>query len=924
LVIIEEKLGYITTIQHPPSRPEVSVQQTVNLLRYGRGINNNQVEHYDGLVSDVKVNSITQPCFSKRVKTKRNYSQLNISDMFNKKDRRDSSLEVPIEIILPADNSFNISRVNSCTKCQDGLPEPEAMHSCLDHPDDSLPIAEPADSILRAGSIASPISSTVRVLTSTPSVSSLISSSLSSSTSTSFCLSASSSVPLRPSSFTSYQSSLDVPRSKPHQPRDFHFPLDTSKRKFRSEWFDQFPWLEWDEGRRNVGAALCFVCRQGHIRGLIESNNSEESFRTTGYCNWKNGSSNFRKHESSESHRVMQYRLSALLDGINVSAQLDVQADTQRKENTKNLITIFSSLKFLARQGLSTRGHEDSGSNFHELMRIRCEDRPQLMDWLSKKTTWTSHAIQEEIIKMMGMTVMREVAKEIRAEQLFAIIADETADVSRKEQLVLCVRTVDDNLQAHENVLGLHTLPHCDAETITGIIVDILIRFGLDIRNCRAVCFDGAATFSGLRTGVGKRLQNEERRINVIHCAMHCVNLAVQEAVKEVSVLRNFMTLVGDLVNFLRDSPKRCQTVETIANALSCRQTHVRPLCPTRFTVKYHALDGMNKQLPVLKEALSTIECDAENKDIRSRASGFHDKLEHFEFYFGLQVSLTIFEITDRLSSQLQGKAISIGQGMQFVQYAINELTSLRSDHSFHDVWELAINHSETMNAKQPELPRRQASAPKRFQSSRSHTFTAVEDYYRAQYFEVLDHVITCLSERITNKEIPVLQAIETLLQCAWNGDALNMDDIQAVCSHYGNELDKSRLVAQLQGIENLRAVSVNQVKSTDELSVNKSAIDIIQAIGATSLKVMMPQVVQICKLYLVNPATTATAERTFSRLRCLKTYLRSTMTQARLNSLMMLSIYSDILDKVDMKQLVNDFINSGDSKRSHAFALLV
>jgi hypothetical protein len=85
----------------------------------------------------------------------------------------------------------------------------------------------------------------------------------------------------------------------------------------------------------------------------------------------------------------------------------------------------------------------------------------------------------------------------------------------------------------------------------------------------------------------------------------------------------------------------------------------------------------------------------------------------------------------------------------------------------------------------------------------------------------------------------------------------------------------------------------------------------------------MIPEVVKLCKLYLVNPATTATAERSFSRLRRLKTYLRASLSQRKLNHLMILSLYADEVDAMDMNAIVNEFITRGDSKRRNAFALL-
>ena len=98
---------------------------------------------------------------------------------------------------------------------------------------------------------------------------------------------------------------------------------------------------------------------------------------------------------------------------------------------------------------------------------------------------------------------------------------------------------------------------------------------------------------------------------------------------------------------------------------------------------------------------------------------------------------------------------------------------------------------------------------------------------------------------------------------------------------------------------------------------------DILKEISSCNVKVMIPQVLLLCKLYLVCPATTVTAERSFSTLRRLKTYLRGTMSQRRLNNLMILSIYKEEVDNLHMKCIVNDFIKNGDVKRMNAFSLI-
>ena len=53
-------------------------------------------------------------------------------------------------------------------------------------------------------------------------------------------------------------------------------------------------------------------------------------------------------------------------------------------------------------------------------------------------------------------------------------------------------------------------------------------------------------------------------------------------------------------------------------------------------------------------------------------------------------------------------------------------------------------------------------------------------------------------------------------------------------------------------------------------------------------------------RILLIISVTVASAERSFSKLKLIKSYLRSTMSQERLNDLAMLSIEKDLADKLD------------------------
>ena len=59
----------------------------------------------------------------------------------------------------------------------------------------------------------------------------------------------------------------------------------------------------------------------------------------------------------------------------------------------------------------------------------------------------------------------------------------------------------------------------------------------------------------------------------------------------------------------------------------------------------------------------------------------------------------------------------------------------------------------------------------------------------------------------------------------------------------------------------------------------------------------------------LVMPATNTVSERSFSGLHHVKDYCRSTMSQCRLNNLMVLKVHSERTGQLDMKTIGNEFI---------------
>ena len=71
-----------------------------------------------------------------------------------------------------------------------------------------------------------------------------------------------------------------------------------------------------------------------------------------------------------------------------------------------------------------------------------------------------------------------------------------------------------------------------------------------------------------------------------------------------------------------------------------------------------------------------------------------------------------------------------------------------------------------------------------------------------------------------------------------------------------------------------------------------------------------VPDVATAIKLFLTIPITVASAERSFSKLKVIKTYLRNSMSQERLSGLAILSIENERALSLDVKSVVKDFVH--------------
>ena len=77
--------------------------------------------------------------------------------------------------------------------------------------------------------------------------------------------------------------------------------------------------------------------------------------------------------------------------------------------------------------------------------------------------------------------MLRSLLIDIKKQPFYAIIADETRDISGKEKLALSIRWVSELYQVHEDLIGLTYVEATDAASLKSVILDCSTHCGLSI-----------------------------------------------------------------------------------------------------------------------------------------------------------------------------------------------------------------------------------------------------------------------------------------------------------------------------------------------------------------------------------------------------------------------------------------------------------
>lgn len=320
----------------------------------------------------------------------------------------------------------------------------------------------------------------------------------------------------------------------------------------------------------------------------------------------------------------------------------------------------------------------------------------------------------------------------------------------------------------------------------------------------------------------------------------------------------------------------------------------------TRWSARVDAVSALRESYGEIKKALIKVsESETERPSTKLEANSLAKKFDKHEIAFMTILWDRILRRMDKVSKFLQKKNINL-------KMAINQIHSLRlffeevrDDYSGIEAEVLALSSSILRSDDGKNKRKRKR---KRFPDENVDGEIQLEgtEKVRVEILNVIcDSLIVELEKRKEKLEYVSNVFKEVFVDEPPNSPKTNTSSISKV---YMNDIHGKQFTDELKHFRHFLSVMGQDQHSAEPEKWYKLLVN------SDGLKETFPNVETILKIFLTLPVSNASGERSFSALKRVKNYLRSTLSQVRLNNLAILYIECNSLSSVNYDEVIDNF----------------
>lgn len=270
-----------------------------------------------------------------------------------------------------------------------------------------------------------------------------------------------------------------------------------------------------------------------------------------------------------------------------------------------------------------------------------------------------------------------------------------------------------------------------------------------------------------------------------------------------------------------------------------------------------------------------------------------------------LSVWRNILTHIDRVNKGLQRKGVTVSQASKMINGLQNILQEMRDgDSDMNNTFTECKNTAESieMPAEFTESRKRKVKRLQLYECEDESSSLSAEQSFKVQLKNVFDILMVELKWRY-----------ESLHQIASDFDFLSGDSLvkmdttglqkaaMALSLKYKSDLNASEISSEIQSFKHQALVLFPNVSCA-------TSLNLLQLLHEYNLAESYPNLEIALRLFLCLPVTVASCERSFSKLKLIKNYLRASTGQERLTNMSILSIENEIANNINFDAIIDQF----------------
>uniref|UniRef100_A0A803KFL2 DUF4371 domain-containing protein n=1 Tax=Xenopus tropicalis TaxID=8364 RepID=A0A803KFL2_XENTR len=572
--------------------------------------------------------------------------------------------------------------------------------------------------------------------------------------------------------------------------------------------------------------------------------------------------------------------------------------------------------------------------------------RGGLVTFLSKTTI-------NNLIILMGMMVKQRISQEVTDAVKFSVEMDSTQDVGVMEQCSIILRYVRER-DVHERLIALINVKSTTGEALYLSLKEQLEKVSLSVNNIIGCSFDGAAKMSGCYNGVQAHIRNVSCSSVYTWCYAHILNLVIMDITQCVIHVKSLFGLLEKTACFFSESYKRLSVwTEQVSSQRHGQEKLLRlkKIGDTRWWSKPRALstifgscsDQSKELYSTLIYCLEHISLSPQfDSKVVSEAKYLIYGWTRYETLLVSFLFMQIFEIATPVSDYLQTSGLDILQAWRMVEMAKSQFQKLRPSfaklvalvNAFIEKIDHSLDEMSVSAEVEKSLPQKRVARKKRMPGELARdepTVDPLKGFEVHTYYAVIDQAVGSIDNKFSKNEklIQDLAFLDPRQFSNIKEENIPAESFNTVADLAG--VDSVQLKSELLNFkDNYPLLKKSSLPQTATVTIEESDDD--EEITSDIKKNVCENCLTCCyrllydynlhsaaytnlfavyKTLLTLACTQVSCERVFSKLKIVKTRLRSMIGQELLESFLLINIERDIANNLVYDDIIDNFAKS-------------